>query len=41
MAKTVHMFAHPIVRHVNPLMKHAAAKLVGWDLIVVKVCTFI
>ena len=35
MARTVHIFARPTVRHANPLMKHAAAKLVGWDLTVV------
>ena len=41
MARTVHIFARPIVRHANPLMKHAAAKLVGWDLTVVQVYAFI
>ena len=34
MAKTVHVSARPIVRHVNPLMEPAAVKLVGWDLTV-------
>lgn len=41
MAKIVHLFAHPIVRHVNPLTENVAAKLVGWDLTVVKVDVFL
>lgn len=35
LAKTVHNSARLIVRHVNPLMEHAAVKLVGWDRTVV------
>ena len=41
MAETVHTSARPDVRHVNPLMEHAAVTLVGWDRIVVQVGTFI
>ena len=37
MVKTVYLHARLIVKHVNTLTEHAAARLVGWDLTVPQV----